>query len=159
MNHIDRIPILIIGGGIGGLATALALARKGFPVHVIEKAHEFSEIGAGIQIAPNGSRSLDELGLLDEIRPYAVYPQRLILVDALSGEILTTLDFGQPFHRAYTYLSLVLHRNDLLTIILGACRANPAITLETQREAVAIEDLGDGARATCADGSLYECDA
>jgi salicylate hydroxylase len=52
-----------------------------------------------------------------------------------------------------------MHRNDLLTIILNACRANPAITLETQREVVTIQDLGNGARVTCADGSLYECDA
>lgn len=158
MNQ-HRLPFLIIGGGIGGLTTALALSRKGYPVHLIERATEFGEIGAGIQIAPNGSRMLDSLGVLDKIQAYAVYPQRLILVDALSGDLLTTLDFGEHFQRAYTYRYLVMHRSDLLTILLDACRQSDAITLETNREVVAIEDLGDGAVVTCADGSTYECDA
>ncbi len=102
---------------------------------------------------------LDRLGVLDKIRTYAVYPQRLILVDALTGGLLTTLDFGEKFQQAYTYPYLVMHRNDLLTILLDACRRSDTITLETHREVVAIDDLGKGARVTCADGSLYECDA
>ena len=159
MNQLHRIPFLMIGGGLGGLAAALALSRKGYPVHVIEKAHEFGEIGAGIQIAPNGSRALDELGVLGETHSYAVYPQRLLLVDALSDNILTTLDFGEKFRRAYTYPYFVMHRNDLLTILLHACRQSDKITLETNREVIAIEDLGDGARATCANGATYECHA
>lgn len=130
MNQLHRIPFLVIGGGLGGLATALGLSRKGYPVHVLEKAHEFGEIGAGIQIAPNGSRALDELGILGELHTYAVYPQRLILVDALSGELLTTLDFGEKFQRAYTYPYFVMHRNDLLTTLLNACRESDAINLE-----------------------------
>ncbi len=149
----------MIGGGLGGLATALALSRKGYPVHLLEKAHEFGEIGAGIQIAPNGSRALDELGVLGETHSYAVYPQRLILVDALSDKILTTLDFGEKFRRAYEYPYFVMHRNDLLTILLNACRESDAITLETSREVIAVEDLGDGAQVSCADGTTYECTA
>jgi len=159
MNQPHRIPFLVIGGGLGGLATALGLSRKGYPVHVLEKAHEFGEIGAGIQIAPNGSRALDELGILGELHTYAVYPQRLILVDALSGELLTTLDFGEKFQRAYTYPYFVMHRNDLLITLLNACRESDAITLETNREVIAVEDLGDGARVSCAGGSTYECNA
>ena len=159
MGQGRNIPFLVVGGGLGGLATALALSRRGYPVHVLERAHEFGEIGAGIQIAPNGSSMLDDLGVLGEIRKYAVYPQQLILVDAISGEHLTTLDLGEKFQRTYTYPYLVMHRNDLLTILLDACRASDAITLETNREVVAVEDLGDGARARCADGSIYECDA
>lgn len=159
MNQLHRIPFLVIGGGIGGLATALALSRKDYPVHLIERAPEFGEIGAGIQIAPNGSRMLDDLGVLGKIRAYAVYPQRLILVDALSGELLTALDFGEKFQRAYTYPYLVMHRSDLLTILLDACRQSDVITLETKREVVAVDDLGDDALVTCADGSTYECNA
>ena len=118
----------------------MALSRRGYPVHLIEKAHEFGEIGAGIQIAPNGSRMLDDLGVLDKIHAVAVYPHRMILVDALSNETLTTLDFGEKFQRTYTYPYLVMHRNDLLTILLEACQQSDAITLETQREIVAVED-------------------
>ena len=62
-----RIPILIIGGGIGGMSAAVALAHAAFRVHVVEQASEFSEIGAGIQLAPNAMRVLDGLGLLPEI--------------------------------------------------------------------------------------------
>lgn len=159
MSQIGRIPLLIIGGGIGGLATALALARKGYSVHLIERAHEFGEIGAGIQLAPNASKVLDGLGVLGEIHKYAVYPQRLVLVDAISGKHLTALDFGEKFQRAYTYPYVVMHRNDLLTILLAACRESEAITLETNKEVVAVDDLGDGARVSCADGTLYECNA
>ncbi|MBV9227991.1 MAG: FAD-dependent monooxygenase [Chloroflexi bacterium] len=159
MNQIHRIPLLVIGGGIGGLTTALALSRKGYPVHVIEQAHEFGEIGAGIQIAPNGSRTLDEIGILDELHSYAVYPQRVILVDALSGELLTMLDFGEKFQRAYRYPYFVMHRNDLLITLLNACRKSNAVILETNREVIAVEDLGDGARVSCADGTTYECNA
>ena len=159
MDKPHRIPFLVIGGGIGGLTTALALSRKGYPVHLIEKAHEFGEIGAGIQIAPNGSRALDALGVLDEISSYAVYPRRVILVDAFSGELLTELDFGEKFQHAFKYRYLVMHRNDLLTILLNACRASDKIILETNREVVAVEDLGDGARVLCADDTTYECNA
>lgn len=159
MNQMQRIPFLIVGGGIGGLATALALSRKGYPAHLLEKAHEFGEIGAGIQIAPNGSRMLDDLGVLDKIQAVAVYTQRMMLVDALSNQTLTTLDFGEKFQRAYTYPYLVMHRNDLLTILLEACQQSDAITLETQREIVTVEDLGNGARVSCTGGSTYECNA
>lgn len=159
MAQQKRIPFLVIGGGLGGLTTALALSSRGYPVHVLEKARDFGEIGAGIQIAPNASYVLDALGILEVIRPAVVYPQRLILVDALSGDTLTALDFGEPFRRAYTYPYFVMHRNDLLNALLDACRMREAVTLETNRDVVAIEDLGDGARITCADGSIYECTA
>jgi 3-hydroxybenzoate 6-monooxygenase len=159
MHQFRRVPFLVIGGGLGGLATALALSPKGYPAHVLEKAHEFGEIGVGIQIAPNGSRALDELGVLGETRSYAVYPERLLLVDAFSNTILSTLDFGEPFRCAYTYPYFVMHRNDLLTILLNACRQSDAITLETNCEVTAVENLGDGARVTCADGTTYECNA
>ncbi len=154
-----NIPFLVIGGGIGGLATALALSRKGYAVHLIERASEFGEIGAGIQIAPNGSSVLDELGVLDRIRTYAVYPQWLTLVDAINGEQLSALDLGAKFQQAYTYSYLVMHRSDLLTILLDSCRQSSAITLEASREVVTIEDLGDAALVTCADGSTYQCTA
>jgi 2-polyprenyl-6-methoxyphenol hydroxylase-like FAD-dependent oxidoreductase len=65
-------------------------------------------------------------------------------VDALSGDLLTTLDFGEKFKRAYMYPYLVMHRSDLLTILLDACQQSYVITLETNREVVAVDDLDDG---------------
>ncbi len=159
MGQRRGIPLLIVGGGIGGLATALSLSRKGYRVQLLEQASTFGEIGAGIQLAPNASSVLDELGVLSQISQCAVYPRQMFLVDALSGETLTAADLGEPFLHAFRYPYVMMHRNDLLTILLEACRHSEQITLETNRQVVAVADLGDGALVRCADGSLYECDA
>jgi 3-hydroxybenzoate 6-monooxygenase len=155
----ERIPLLIIGGGIGGLATALAASQAGYPAHVIEKAEEFTEIGAGLQLAPNATRMLDRLGIWGEIQKHAIFPKRLIMKDAVSGQNITSLNLGQKFLEHFGYSYIVMHRGDLLSVELEACRRNSHITLENNREVVRIEDLGDGARVECADGSVYECDA
>jgi 2-polyprenyl-6-methoxyphenol hydroxylase-like FAD-dependent oxidoreductase len=154
-----RIPLVIVGGGIGGLATALAASQAGYSAHVIEKAEEFTEIGAGLQLAPNATRMLDRLGIWGEIEEHAIFPKRLILMDAVSGQYITSLDLGKKFLDHFGYPYIVMHRGDLLSVELEACRRNSRITLENNREAVRIEDLSDGARVECADGSVYECDA
>lgn len=155
---MTRIPLLIVGGGIGGFALALSLARHGRKVHLIERAADFGEIGAGIQLAPNASWALDSLGVLREIEEYAVFPNRLLWMDAVSGQQLTQLDLGPRFVERYRYRYFVMHRSDLLTVLVEHARANPLITLETLKDVVALEDRGQTALATCADGSLYETD-
>jgi len=159
MNRPSRVPLLVAGGGIGGLAAALAVARTGRPVHVLEKASEFGEIGAGLQLAPNALRVLDRLGVLGEVGRYAVYPRRMVLGDIMSGMEITALDLGEKFQARYGYPYLVMHRGDLLDILLAACRATGLVTLETSKEVRAVEDLGGSARVRCADGSVYDCDA
>lgn len=154
-----RIPLLIIGGGIGGLATALAASQAGCSAHVIEKAPEFTEIGAGLQLAPNATRALDRLGLLAEVKKHATLPRRLVMVDAVSGQEITSLDLGAKFLDHFGYPYIVMHRSDLLTAELQACRSSRQITLDANKEAMQVEDLGDGARVVCSDGSVYECDA
>jgi 3-hydroxybenzoate 6-monooxygenase len=156
---MDRIALLIIGGGIGGLATALAASQAGLPAHVIERAPDFAEFGAGLQLAPNATRILDRLGILSEIRKHATFPKRLVLMDAVSGREITAVDLGQKFLDHFGYPYIVMHRGDLLAAELAACRASKLITLEANKDVVRIEDLGDGARVECADGSVYECDA
>jgi 3-hydroxybenzoate 6-monooxygenase len=150
------VPILIAGGGIGGLATALALANRGRAVHVIEKATEFGELGAGLQLAPNASRALDDLGVLPAIEAFAVFPQRMVWMDAISAEQVTSLDLDASFRERYGYRYIVMHRSDLLATLLAACRAQPLITLETSKDVVGIDDRVETARVTCADGSAYE---
>jgi len=145
-----------VGGGLGGLAVALALARNGTSVHVLEKEREFTEVGAGIQLAPNASRALDRLGVLHAIEPFAVFPQRIRWMNALSGELVTSLDLGPPFRERYNYRYVVMHRSDLLRVLVEACRANERITLETNCSVVGIEDDGDGVRVRCADNKQYE---
>jgi len=159
MTRPSRIPLLVVGGGIGGLATALAASQAGVPVHVIEKLPEFEELGAGLQLAPNAMWALDRLGLYQDIRKHAFFPKRLVLMDALSGEPVAKLNVGEKFQKHFGYPYIVIHRGDLLNLELEACRASSLVTLESKKDAIRIEDLGDGARVTCADGTVYECDA
>jgi salicylate hydroxylase len=154
---MGRIPILIAGGGIGGLAAALSISRAGLPVHVLEKAAHFSEIGAGLQLAPNATRMLDRLGILGTVRQHATFPERLVMMDAVSAEPITSLDLGPKFLRHFGFPYILMHRGELLRAELAACEANPSITLESNKEVVAVDDLGDGAAVHCADGSRYEC--
>jgi salicylate hydroxylase len=128
-------------------------------VHVLEAAPEFGEIGAGIQLGPNATRVLDRLGVLEQIERHAVAPDRLRLMDAVTGEQITSLDLGLRFRERFGYPYLVLHRRDLHAELADACRAHPHITLETGRAAETVEDLGDGARLRTRDGSVYEADA
>ena len=155
----SEIPLLVLGGGIGGVAAALGLARNGRRVHVLEKAPELAEIGAGLQLAPNAMRVLDWLGVLEQIKRAAVFPQTLNLLDIVTAKRLKTVDLGPPFIARYGYPYIVMHRSDLLTILVEACRDTGLVTFETSKEAVAIEDLRDSAQVTCRDGSIYGSEA
>jgi salicylate hydroxylase len=153
-----KVPCLVVGGGIGGLTAALALARRGRDVHVLEKADAFTEIGAGLQLAPNATRVLTELGVMDALMAHAVAPARLLWMDALAEKPITSVDLGEPFRKHFGYPYLVMHRGDLLTALLEACRASGRVTLEASREVVAVEDRGTTALARCANGDTYEAD-
>lgn len=153
-----RLQTLIVGGGIGGLTAALALSQHNRRVHVVEKAPEFGEIGAGLQLAPNAMHVLDRIGVLPEISKHAVYPSRLVWMNALNAERLTEVDLGEPFQRRYGHPYIVMHRSDLLSVLLEACKANKLITLEASRELTAVEDLGESARARFKDGTTYEAE-
>src|SRR6185295_5397168 len=150
------LPILIAGGGIGGLSAALALALKGRRVRVLEKAPEFGEIGYGIQMGPNVSRMLDRLGLLKALEPHSVFPDALILVDALDNREITRIALGRAFLERYQYRYFVIHRRDLHGEILGACRQRAEITLEASRGVTGFEERGDSVIVRCENGAEYE---
>jgi 3-hydroxybenzoate 6-monooxygenase len=141
------------------MTAALALARAGFAAHIVEQSPAFGEIGAGIQLAPNALRILDQLGVLPELAALAVRPRRLVLMHADRGEHLTTVSFGEPFERRYGYANSVMHRGDLLTVLYQACRAEARITLESGREVTALADRGEVAQVRFADGGSYRCGA
>src|SRR6476620_4046599 len=96
-------PALIVGGGIGGLATALALAQKGRAVQVLEQTSEFKEIGAGIQLGPNVFRMFDILGLTEAVSRFAVFPENLIMLDAISGAEVTRIPLGDAFRARFKH--------------------------------------------------------
>ncbi|GAA1276729.1 salicylate hydroxylase [Planotetraspora silvatica] len=153
-----HVPVLIVGGGIGGLATALAVARSGRAVHLLEQASEFTEIGAGLQIGPNATRVLDRLGLLDQLLEVSVLPRNGVMLDAVTGEPLTVLDLGQGFRDRYGYPYVVVHRSDLLGMLVAACRAERLVHLENDRQVVEVWSDPDSAGVRCADGSTYTTD-
>src|SRR5690606_16313253 len=109
----NTFDIVVVGGGIGGLAAAHALARHGYQVCVLERAPQFGEVGAGLQLGPNATRLLDGWGLLDAVAERGVLPARLVLRDALDGQELTSLDLGEEFRQRYHAPYIVVHRTDL----------------------------------------------
>ncbi|MFJ9889442.1 FAD-dependent oxidoreductase [Streptomyces sp. NPDC091287] len=156
---MQHIPILVIGGGIGGMTTALALARQGLDVHIVEQAPEFTEIGAGLQLAPNALRVLERLGVLPELAKHAVRPRNVVFLHADTGQHLTTIDLGEPFRQRYGHAYTVLHRSDLLNILLRACQDDARVTLESGRQMVEVHDRGDTAEVVFADGEVYRTSA
>src|SRR6201991_643654 len=97
MGGAGAQPVLIAGGGIGGLATAMGLARKGIRSILLEKASKLGEIGAGIQLGPNAFHAFDYLGVGEAARGMAVYIDQLRLMDALSAEEVTHVDLSDAF--------------------------------------------------------------
>jgi 3-hydroxybenzoate 6-monooxygenase len=155
-NGAGARPILIIGGGIGGLAAALALARMGRAVHVLEQAPAFREIGAGIQLGPNVFKMLDRLDLTGAIDAAAVYPDNLIMMDGVTGEEVTRVPLGETARARFGYPYGVIHRSDLHGAILDACRGSTLITLETSKKAAACEDHDDRVVVRTETGETYE---
>jgi 3-hydroxybenzoate 6-monooxygenase len=133
---------LIIGGGIGGLAAALALAQRGFEVEVFEQAPAFSEIGAGIQLGPNSYRSLDALGVREQAFARAVFPEALTMMDAITGETVKTIPTGEAFRARFNAPYAVIHRADLHKALLDKCQASAKIALHTDARVEAFEDQG-----------------
>ena len=138
-------PILIAGGGIGGLAAALALSRQGFDCEVLEQSATFAEIGAGIQIGPNAFQIFRRLGIEDAINAMAFFPEFLIMRDSTSGAELTRIGVGSAAFRArYKYPYGVIYRVDLHRVLLDACRQSPRVALRAQQKLVEFQDDGEG---------------
>jgi 3-hydroxybenzoate 6-monooxygenase len=125
-------PILIAGGGIGGLAAAFVLGRAGHHVTVLEQATEFGEIGAGIQLGPNIFRMFEYLGLTEDINKVAYFPPAMGMRDVRTGEQVVRVQMGDAARAAYGGFAYgVIYRKDLHDVLLNACRSQPRVTLRT----------------------------
>jgi 2-polyprenyl-6-methoxyphenol hydroxylase-like FAD-dependent oxidoreductase len=151
-------PVLVLGGGIGGLAAALALARKGRRVRLFEQAAELREVGAGIQLGPNVYRMFEALGLHEAIERWSAHPENLIMRDALTGAEVTRIPVGSDAFRQRFggYLYGVIHRGDLYQVFLEACRAEPSIEIQERRKGVAFEERGERVVLCLEDGEAIE---
>ncbi|WP_116132819.1 3-hydroxybenzoate 6-monooxygenase [Tropicimonas sp. IMCC34043] len=149
----QTLPILIAGGGIGGLATAIGLAQKGIASLVLEKAPALGEIGAGIQLGPNAFHAFDYLGVGDAARDIAVYIDSLRLMDAIAGTEITRIPLDDAFRSRFGNPYAVIHRGDLHKVFLTACADHPLVDLRTDSEVVDYEQDGATVTAILADGT------
>ncbi|PNE56698.1 salicylate hydroxylase [Paraburkholderia fungorum] len=148
------LPILISGGGIGGFAAALALSKAGFKVRLFERAEEIKEIGAGIQIGPNAFHVFERLGVTDAVRAKAAMPQRLVMMDGISGEQVVSIPLDDQFLNRFTYPYALIHRADLHRILLDACLRSDLIEVSTNVKVNGFTDHGDSVVLQTTDGDV-----
>lgn len=129
---------IVVGGGIGGLAAAISLSAKGYRVVVIERG-EFAELGAGIQLAPNGMHALDRLGIGEEVRKLAVHIDALHFKDGLTGTHVATMALGSTYRERFGHPYVVVHRGELHRLLLDACRSSERIQLISNSMVVGYE--------------------
>jgi len=148
--------IVIVGGGIGGLSTALSVARRGHEVVVLERG-EFAEFGAGIQLAPNGIHALDRLGI--DVRGSAVHVDELRFMDGVTGRHVASVPVSGEYERRFGNPYLVVHRGDLYRLLLAACRDQASITLHANTYVTGYEQTPTTATAVVDTGARVEGDA
>lgn len=153
-----RLRAIVAGGGIGGLAAALAVARAGWDVRVLEKSGAFSAIGAGLQLGPNVVKVLQHWGLADDLSSLAAVPERLQVRSALSGELLAGLSLGPAMVRRYGAPYLTMHRADLHAVLLAALRQTDA-RLYLDRPIESFRQTDAGVTVQPAARLALECDA
>ena len=157
-DHTTSADVLVVGGGMAGLAGALAMRENGAKVTLVERAPEFGEVGAGLQMAPNATRVLKRWGLLDQALEIGVRPKHLVFRDALSGEELSRQTLGSEFEERYGAPYLVIHRSDLHRILLNACE-KVGVTLINDVMVDRVETVDGRGRAYARNGDVYEADA
>ena len=155
---MDTQTVAIAGGGIGGLSAALGLAKKGFDVVVLEKASTLGEIGAGIQLGPNAFHALDYFGVGVAAREKAVFIDMLRLMDAVSGEEIIHIPLDEPFRERFGNPYAVIHRADLHSVLLDACRASENIDLRVNCEVEGYTQDTAGVSVRLAGGEQFAAD-
>ena len=139
----NALPVLVAGGGIGGLAAALALVRRGFEVTVLEQAPEIGEIGAGIQLGPNAFSAFDALGVGDKARGRAVYTDYMVMHDAIDEYEVGRIPTGEAFRQRFGNPYAVIHRVDVHLSLLEGAQETGRVQFHTSTRVERIEQQGD----------------
>lgn len=135
--------VMIAGGGIGGLAAALSIAGQGLHVSLFEQAEEFGEVGAGIQLSPNCTRVLFDLGLEDAIRACAFVPESSQIRAWNSGKQIASAPLGTDIEQIYGYPYLHVHRADLVAVLADAVRLSDRVEMYMGEPAGEFEQTGE----------------
>jgi 3-hydroxybenzoate 6-monooxygenase len=135
----STLPVIVAGGGIGGLAAALALVRQGFQVTVLEQAPEIGEIGAGIQLGPNAFHAFDALGVGDKARGRAVYTDCMVMHDALDESQVGKIETGEAFRQRFGNPYAVIHRADVHLSLLEGAQDTGQVQFHTNTRLVSVE--------------------
>lgn len=158
-THNASRHVLIIGGGIGGLAAALALARKGIRITLLEQAEHIGEIGAGIQLAANAFAALDALGVGQATRNRAVFTDYIELRDAIDTHTIARVDAGEAYRQRFGNPYAVIHRADIHLSILEAVQDHPLIQFRTATRVEQLEQDGNGVTVIDQRGERHRADA
>ncbi|HIE2509683.1 TPA: 3-hydroxybenzoate 6-monooxygenase [Pseudomonas aeruginosa] len=154
-----RQSIIIVGGGIGGLAAAQALTQQGLEVLLLEQAGEIGEIGAGIQLGPNAYSALDAPGVGDTARARSVFTENLIMMDAIDAREVARIDVGEAFRKRFGNPYGVIHRADIHRSILEAVQKNPLIRFQTSTRIETLVADATGVSLSDSRGNRYRADA
>jgi salicylate hydroxylase len=147
-------PVVIAGGGIGGLTLGLALAKNGLASTILERDEAFSEAGAGIQLGPNAVRILQGLGVGAPLTSLVTCPQAITVLDGPSGRPLARLPLGKWIARRHGAPYWVARRADLQAALLAAVKASPLIEVATAFEVARFEESGDEICVLSQDGRM-----
>jgi salicylate hydroxylase len=150
--------MLIAGGGIGGLAAAVACTQRGVPVQLLERAAQLSEVGAGIQIGPNVTRILQAWGLGDALAQVAAFPPRMQARDAQTGQVLGTLTLGERAQSLYGAPYATIHRADLQGLLHSAAQS-AGVDIRLGLTVQGWRDTADGLGVTTAEGASVQTGA
>lgn len=143
-----RDPLIVAGAGIGGLAAAIALARRSVPVTVVERAETLEPVGSGLQLSPNAVHVLRGLGLEEALLRHAVAPRAICIQSGESGRRLAEIPLGDTAVSRYGAPYLVIHRADLQSVLLAGARALPGVTLTFGTELRDARQTAAGVRVT-----------
>ncbi|MDR3370290.1 3-hydroxybenzoate 6-monooxygenase [Rhodoferax sp.] len=152
----QQLPVLVAGGGIGGLAAALSLVRQGFHVQVLEQADHIGEIGAGIQLGPNAFHAFDALGVGDKARNRSVFTDYMVMHDALDEYQVGKIPTGEAFRARFGNPYAVIHRVDIHTSLLEGAQESGKVEFVTSARVERVEQDALGVTVHCANGQSYK---
>ena len=149
------LPVLVAGGGIGGLAAALALVRQGFAVKVLEQSPQLGEIGAGIQFGPNAFAALDALGIGEKARGRAVYTDEMVMIDALDETLVGRIPTGNAFRQRFGNPYAVIHRADVHMSLLEGAQESGRVEVLTSTQVTRVEQDADSVTVFDQNGAAH----